>query len=424
MTTKICSTIGILGVLFFHSAALAAFSNTNSLLMGELVAGIGGAGTAVVGDVAASPFYNPATLAQLEGSAFSAAVGIYKKFDVLYGNEEDFTKAPLRVNQGFFRSLPASTGSVIKAGDYSLAFSVVVPDYSQFKGDLRSDTTNISTLTVTDESLWVGGSIAKRLNDTDSWGFTLYYTARNLTRSISDRTTTDADHSQVFTEDKTMTENALVPIFGYHQKINDQWAWGASIRTSAIPILGRATIFRSSILVDTAASPPVKFESSNNPEKSTRVVIPGLIRLGTTWQPDPSWLLSLDLSLSEGISYNDLEDASLATKVVYRSTGNVSIGIEKKFRDWLYLRTGVYTNMSTHPDPEPDLRQEQQDHVDMLGFSANFVFIAGQKIHYTFGGYYVGGKGRSMQRINQNPYDVVPKTEQVFTMLMGTSFFF
>lgn len=410
--------------VFSASVAEAAFGNQNSLLVGELVAGIGGAGTAVVGDVAASSYYNPATLAPLEGSAFSAAVGVYKKFDVLYGTEEDFTKAPLRVNQGFFRSLPASTGSVIKWDDYSLAFSVVVPDYDQFKGDLRSDTENISTLNFTDESLWVGGSIAKKINESESLGLTLYYTARSMSRSVNDRSFYSPTKTTLFTSEKTVTENALIPLIGYYQKVSDRTGFGVSLRLPAMQILGRATLFSNETKIDSNdPTNPIVNTPLNEPEKSTRVVVPGQLRMGVTYEPDPTWLLSGDLSLSEGISYSDLEDETLATKVTHKAVWNVNLGVEKKFRDWLHLRTGIYSNLSSHPNPNPDLQKPQEDHVDMLGFSANFVFIAGQKIRYTFGGYYIGGKGRSSQRIDQL-YRVIPKTQHVFTMLVGTSFHF
>src|SRR5690606_11686754 len=136
------------------------------------VAGMGGAGTALVGDVAASPYYNPATLGFLEASAFSAAVGVYKKFDTLYGEEEDFTAAPLRVNQGFFRSLPSSVGSALKFEDWILALSIVVPDYDNFKGDLYNRNQSVTTLSFIDESLWVGGSISKKTSESEALGLT------------------------------------------------------------------------------------------------------------------------------------------------------------------------------------------------------------------------------------------------------------
>lgn len=413
-------------VFLLSISSPAAFVNENSLLIGDRNAGMGGAAVAVDGDSAGSPYYNPALLADLKGSAFSAAVGIYKKFDVVYGQQEDFTKAPLRINQGFFRSLPASTSNVLrwkKLPDWTLAFSVVVPEYDQFKGDLRSDSTNVSTLTFVDESLWVGGAIARKISESESVGLTVYYTARNLTKSVSDRSFPSPTKTQLYSQEKTVVENALVPIFGYRKKVSDRFSWGASLRFPAMKILGRATLFESLIEVDSAAADPIQSTALNAPEKSARVVIPGKITLGVSYWADPQLLVAMDVSLREGMTYNDLEDEQYASRVRRRSVWNVQLGVEKAFVEWFKVRAGLYSNLSSAPNPDPGLMKFQDDHVDMLGFSANFVFVADQKISYTFGGYYVGGRGRSMQRIDQE-FRVIPKTTNIFTMLVGTSFYF
>lgn len=411
-------------ILISSVSAFAAFTNENSLLVGDRAAGMGGATVGISGDSAGSPYYNPGTLAFLEGQAFSAAVGIYKKFDITYGQDEDFTKAPLRVNQGFFRSLPASTANVIRWShlpDWTLAFSVVVPDYEQFKGDLRNDSTNISTLGYTDESLWVGGAMSRKISATEGVGFTLYYTARSLTHTLYDRSFPSATVTKLYSREKTVTENALLPILGYYNEAGEKWAWGVALRLPAVQISGRASLFESYTEPD--GSGGIKTTNTGFPEKSARVVIPGKVTAGFSFRPDPTWLLTSDVSLREGVSYKDLEDSEYANTISHRAIWNVALGVEKELVEWFKIRTGVYTNFSSQPDPDPDLKQFQEDHVDMLGFSANFVFVAGQKISYTFGGYYVGGRGRSMQRIDQT-YTVVQKTEHVFTMLVGTSFSF
>lgn len=181
---------------------------------------MGGAASAVVGDTSAAAFYNPATLARLNGASFSAAVGIYKKFDTVYGEEEDFTKAPLRVNQGFFRSLPASTGNVIRLGDYVFGLSILVPDYDSYKGDLFKKGDNATTLSFVDESLWVGPSISKEISTTESVGITAYYTARNFIRSSTDLQYESGTKATLFNQEKTITENALVFVFGYYKQLS------------------------------------------------------------------------------------------------------------------------------------------------------------------------------------------------------------
>tara|TARA_B110001454_G_C12723310_1_gene436539 strand:- start:18893 stop:20152 length:1260 start_codon:yes stop_codon:yes gene_type:complete len=400
----------------------SAYSNYNSILLGDQAAGLGGAATALVGDTSSSAFYNPATLARLNGASFSAAVGIYKKFDTKYGAEDDFTKASLRVNQGFFRSLPASTGNVIRLGEYVVGLSILVPDYDSYKGDLYKKDNNVSNLTFVDESLWVGPSLSREISETDSIGITAYYTARNFTQSNTDLVYESTTKATLYTKEKTITENALVFVLGYFKQINEQWGIGVSLRPKAMRVAGVATLFESNTQIDTTTN-LLSVQNRNDPDKATRVVIPGKISLGATFRPDNASLFSWDVSLHEGISYIDLEDENLGRQINHRSIVNVSMGYERALVEWLKLRMGFFTNFSSHKEPDFDLAQQQEDKVDMMGFSANVVFIAGKRIGYTFGGYYTGGTGRSSQYI-QKKYDVVAKTQHVFTMLVGTAFYY
>lgn len=412
----------ILLALGFSSNTFAAFSNYNSILLGDQSAGMGGAATAVVGDTSAGAFYNPATLARLNGASFSAAVGIYKKFDTVYGEEEDFTKAPLRVNQGFFRSLPASTGNVIRLGEYVFSLSILVPDYDSYKGDLYKKGDNATTLAFIDESLWVGPSLSKELSPTESIGITGYYTARNFIRSSTDLVYESNQKATLFNQEKTITENALVFVLGYYRQLSEKWSMGMTLRPPAMRIAGTATIFESKTRIDIPSS-SMTVDSKSDPDKASRVVIPGKATLGFAYQQDSATLWAIDASLYEGVSYIDLEDESIGKRVSKKAVWNVSMGVEKALIQWLKVRMGFFTNFSAHNDPDPTLMQLQEDKVDMLGFSANLVFIAGKRIGYTFGGYYTGGRGKSSQYIQGN-YEIVTKTQHVFTMLVGSQLYF
>ena len=87
------------------------------------------------------------------------------------------------------------------------------------------------------------------------------------------------------------------------------------------------------------------------------------------------------------------------------------------------MRAGVFTNFSSHPDPSLTIQGSQPDKVDQIGFSANVAFTSQDKIDYTFGGYYTGGRGKSIQQINQVTEELTV-TQHVFTMLVGTAFSF
>lgn len=379
---------------------------------------MGGAGTALLDDTSSAAFYNPALLAESKGSAFSAAVGIYKKYDTQYGSESDYTQTPLKVSTGFFRSLPSSTGSMIRKENWTLGLSILVPEYETFKGDLKSLNADKTTLSYMDETLWVGGSLSQKLSASSSWGMTLYYTARNFLRTIQDRSYPNASEAILFSSEEALRENALVPILGYLKAYENGWNLGLSLRFRSLPIASEASYFESY----TRTNPYTSTNINENDLKSN-TSIPAKLSLGASKAFSNDFLFSANIDLYEGLQYEMISQPDRGTFIMRKSITNISLGGEQTFTDWFKLRLGVFSNFSPYPNPDPQLQRHQGERVDQAGFSANFVFIADNKISYTFGGYYVGGRGRAVERINQE-HQVVTKSQQVFTMLVGTQFHF
>lgn len=408
----------IIKLLLCITPGFAQFANYNSVLLGDRAAGMGGAGTALPSDVSSAAYYNPALLSQSEGTAFSAAVGIYKKYDINYGSEVDYTKNPLKASTGFFRSLPASTGNVVRKYGWTFGLSILVPEYETFKGDLQATTQNTSTLTFTDESLWVGPTLSRSINANSAWGMTLYYTARNFTRSIQDRSYPDATQAVLFNSEETLTENAIVPVFGYMIMPTAEWTLGASVRIRGIPASSSATYFESLTRTN-----PYSTNQINQSNLSSSIFIPSKLSLGLSRSHEGGWLWSANLDMYEGFSYEMINYDNRGSSVVRNAIANLSLGVEKTFMHWLKARLGVFSNLSPYPDPDESLKRLQGERVDQAGVSANLVFIADNKIAYTFGGYYTGGRGRAIERVDQD-YHVITKSQQVFTMLAGTQFYF
>lgn len=408
----------ILQVLLISSGCFAQFANYNSNLLGDRAAGMGGAGTALLDDTSSAAFYNPALLSVSKGSAFSAAVGIYKKYDTQYGSESDYTQTPLKVSTGFFRSLPSSTGSMIRKENWTVGLSILVPEYETFKGDLKSLNTDKTTLSYTDETLWVGGSLSQKVSASSSWGLTLYYTARNFQRTIQDRSYPNASEAILFNSEEALRENSIIPIIGYLESFANGWNMGASLRFRNLPIASEASYFESLTRTN-----PYSSTNINENDLTSNTSIPAKLSLGASKVFSDDFLFSANIDLYEGLQYEMISQPDRGTFIVRKSITNVSLGGEQTFTDWFKVRLGVFSNFSPYPDPDPNLKRHQGEPVNQAGFSANFVFIADNKIAYTFGGYYVGGRGQAIERINQE-YQVVTKSQQVFTMLVGTQFHF
>lgn len=416
---KIVFISNFISLFIASSSVWAAFSNYNSILIGEQSAGLGGAYTALYGDAAGAPYYNPAGLAWMSGNSFSSSVSIYKKFDTVMGKDEDLIKAPLRVNQGFFQSIPSSAGSVIRIHDVNVGLSIVVPDYDTFKGDISTTTTNTSTVSFLDESLWVGGTAAKQISANETVGLTLYYTARNYHQTVQDRTIHESTNdANLFSEEKIITGNAVVAILGYQKHWTDQFYMGIALRMPGYEVAGRGSYFRNQISATSGTlNPP---QAISKPNISARTRIPGKLSLGFAYRED-MWLISIDGSVYSPESYYDFSDTNIRSKVEHSMMFNGAIGVQYTYEPWLIFRSGWFTNLTSHK--QLDIADKYGDRVDLLGWAANFTLISKEKIHFTFGGYYNIGRGKSIQRIDQK-YELIPKTQQVFTMLVATSYYF
>jgi hypothetical protein len=410
-----------LGLLLIPQLGLAAFSNYNSILIGDQAAGMGGAATAVVGDASSCSWYNPATCALLRGRSFSAAVGIYKKFDTIYGENADLIKAGLKVNQGFFRPLPSSTGSIVRFKDipiWTFAFTIVTPEYDTFKGDLLNSNNSKTALTLTDESLWVGGSISRPISSNEAVGLTLYYTARNFSKTLTDRTFASQTSTNIYQEEKGFTQNAIVGTLGYYIHLNQHWNLGFSWRMPSYHVAGNATYFDSYLESGTTT------RTNNYSSLASPSHIPQRYNIGISYEEKSRFTLAMDISNYSKESYKDLEveQAGIAEEIQHNPIWNMSLGGEYFFKPWLKGRIGFFSNLSAHPTPDIEKVRGQGDHIDQFGWSANLALRSG-RITYTFGGYYSGGRGLSSQRINQQ-VAVIAKTQQVSTMLVGTSYSF
>lgn len=413
----------LISIFLFCPLVFASYSNYNSILIGDQAAGMGGAYTSLAGDGSAMAWYNPSNLAWVEKKTLSAAIGIYKKFDTQYGENEDFTRASLRVNQGFFRSLPSSTGSLIRfdqAPDWTFAFSILVPDYEDFKGNIKNTEFIKSTLSTTDESLWVGWAAGRKIDKNNSLGFSIYYTARSYSKSVVDNLYSQNSVSTLYSEDRQIQQNSLVLILGGVTDLGKGWRMGMSWRLPSIGVASSGSHFDTQVIADSGSTNNLQIINRNYPRLTSRQTIPSKLAWGLSWTRPSHIIISGDLVYYLGSKTLDLENDEIGEAVEYRSVINAQIGAEVHPIDWLKLRAGGFTNFSSQPTPNPSLNKPQQDRVDQLGFSANASVIAGN-ITYTFGGYYTGGRGKSIQRVGQ-VYTEVPRTSQTFTMLVGTSY--
>jgi hypothetical protein len=251
----------------------------------------------------------------------------------------------------------------------------------------------------------------------DALGLTIYYTARSLIRTISDETlgTTEA---QTYKEEKTLSNNSLVYILGYFKKLNDNWNIGVSYRFPSLEVSGLGSYYISQVQTN-----PFVQNSESAKLVPTETRIPARAAVGISYDRPGKFTVSADLVHYAHEKYTDMDSALVGEEIEHKETLNFALGIEYFIKDWLRMRNGFYTNYSSHPDINANLKKRQPDRINMWGFSTNFAIFTSDTVSFTVGGYYSGGTGKSMQRINQQ-YQVINKSNQTFAMLVGSAYYF
>jgi len=416
-TSKFILWVGMSGACAFPTIGRAAFPNYNSVMLGDRAGGMGGAFTALTGDCAASAYYNPATLARLEGSSLSTSVNLFNKHDTTYGGQQSLDDAIFRINKGTILSIPSASGIFTNFGNFAAGLSIVMPDYHVFGDDVYTQGNDTTFLRVDDRSLWVGGAFALNLTEKQSLGGTAYYTSRSFSRSLYNRYDTGSETISDI-EEKSFSTNALIYSLGYYLELTPNWHIGVSYRLRSIPISGRGSQLRSTVGTVSGAQPVIHEDKINN---ETR--IPDRLALGVAYALPQSLTVSADVSYYGSGSYNDGDSKYYNDRITQKNVINVALGFEKYLLPWLPLRLGLFTDLASTPDIPGAPLHRYQDHIDKYGFSANFGLRTTEHTTITLGGYYLGGEGQSSELIGSQ-FQRIRKTERVFSFLVGSAYSF
>lgn len=403
----------------FSQCVFAAFGNFNSVLVGEQASGMGGAYTAMSGDSSSSGFHNPASLVRLVGQDISASATLFNKYDTTYGEGASLVDAGERVNRGFFRTIPSAIGNVYRYRKWAFGFSIVVPDYDFFSGNINDGPSKQSYLTYTDESLWSGVVASYQASPTESFGLTVYYTARSLIRSSLDRAVISPTHEIITSEEKSIKHNGVVFVLGYLWDMSPNWSLGISARPPAFTVSGQGSYYRA--ITDTNNLPSDTIQI-NNTDADT--YIPPRYSLGLKYDWSDRLVISWDGTYYGGYGYRDMNPIEASDLIQHQETWNTAFGAEYQFKDpKVNWRVGFFTNNSSMKKPSNSPTEREGERLNMWGFSSNINFWVSEHSSYTVGGYYTGGSGHSVQK-SGNQFVTLNKTHHIFTLLISTSYKF
>jgi long-chain fatty acid transport protein len=411
--------IGLLNLILF-SFAHAEVANKNSVMLGDRASGMGGAFTSLTDDPAASPYYNPATLARLKGTSLATAVSLFNKYDTNYESQPSLNDSIFRINRGSILSLPASSAIITNFHNFSAGLSIVMPDFQHVNGLIHATNSDSTYLRLDDQSLWVGGTFALNVTEQDSVGFSTYYTSQTTSRSLTNQYAAGGG-TTVENEDLSLSTNSVIYQLGYFHEFplttdDSRWRIGLSYRFRSILVDGSGSYLFSSVSSTGGVASPVQ---ANNLRAFSYV--PDRVNFGLSCETSHHQIYALDLRLTGAQAYRNLE--GLGDWIDEKATFNWAVGYENQWTPWLALRLGLFSDNSTAPSVSASPTHRELDHIDKLGFSANIGLRTTEHTRISLGGYYLGGSGQAAEKIGSS-YSPVSKTDRVFSFLVGSSYWF
>ena len=349
---------GICGLFLGLQAAFADPYHYSDSLIGERAAGMGGAFTAISDDPSGA-YYNPAGMANARYDSLSLSLSIYQ---LRYRTVENYRDGK-DLTQSAFNVIGATTGTLMRFGEWTAAFTVAVPESNEQSAQFVTEKEHpylYIDISNKSQEMFAGPSVAYRLHPAFAIGATLYAYYRTEYENRSELTELNGrfDHSV------NVAERAFIgftPILGVWIRPHPMIQAGLRIR-SAFPARSK-TRFRT---IHTTNDPQDKPIHISNRTISESIEIPFSFRAGVAFQPYMNTTFVADVTIHDQTN-RELADGPVKLDAI----GNVNLGFEQRFRRWYFLRAGMYTDFSSAPKPSRS-REGMPTAIDFYGITAAF----------------------------------------------------
>ena len=373
-------TFVLLVALLTASPALADPRGT--YLLGEHLAGMGGAGVAL-SDEPTGGVRNPAGLALISGTRGSLAMSAY---ELLLQRQEGFLKVgdtSVDLSLSRFTTFPACLGVAVPMGGdehgvgrHVLAINILVPDRRDAGGRVESD---LSAATPDAPAASFDFELdAQQFQFGVAWGFWPARAVRvgaMMSYVLDLRTFTTL--SSVEQPDGAFTfgsqsfrgaAGSLLFDAGVQIDVHPQWTVGLAVRSETVRLHGSGEgtiVVASSRAADRerAVQATGVFESLELSERE-----PWRFALGVAYHDPEQWRVALDLYLHLAQSpFLDIRDPAFPEFDIHGAVSpdqlfgqnaerntvvNGALGGQFPVAEWLTLRAGLLTSLSPYPDPD------------------------------------------------------------------------
>lgn len=359
-------------------------------------------------------FTNPATLAHVPFSQFSASVSAFSRIDTRTGDFVSlFKSARDNITRTGFLAIPSMVGGHLKVKSWVWGGTVLVPFSFANSGTLPIENgTGVGSFEAKDESYWFGIFTSRRFGENHAFGISLFYASRSNSEKFFFVSKPDGVTLRVRYFEEGFGAGGLVLVAGGTYELSDTWRLGYSIRPPAILVGG------DSFVMDAANDPGV---TSRDFKGRTKLFpLPMRFSLGVAWKARADMTFAADLHYYSALRGNMGNSDNVELDIHARAIPNVSVGLEYMGWKELGVRGGLYTNLSA-AKATPIAFTAVQDKVHMFG--ATFAIVFDKKEgSISLGGYVQGGQGRGSS-VNEAP-EAVPRSNYVYGAVIGSSYKF
>ena len=363
-TRSIAVAVAAVATFPAHRAA-ADLENPGFLPFGERASFLGNAG--ITSPTGEAVYYNPANLARIDQPNLSVSGNIYVRFQL----ETDAILSIEGVDQPFkasgFISNPSTLISTYEIGGWSLASAVLIPEALELKNraTLASPSLRVTVLQDhAEESLWIGGGIARSLTPSLRVGVSVFFTRESTADINLLRFEVTTETERLVSEVVTNTDQSvlnLVAIPGVHWQATDALGIGLRARTPPIKLSGSADIYQSFL---TPGDDEGTFEQEF---ADVNVSAPAPLELGVgiSYRATPRLELVLDGNLQLPGTLTTVDEPEIpeigTTEVEVEWAPRVGVGMDWQVGSAWWLRLGGLYNQSALPRPKQagdDVRED------------------------------------------------------------------
>ncbi len=331
--------------------------------VGERETATANAGVAGSKASAGCVLFNPANLELMENSSLSVSGSTYAYTTIEAEPFVNIDNTNIDYDASGFDTIPSSVVSVWKRREWTLAFSILVPEAQRIENRLTLPTPNTRSTLVqlnSNQEMWIGPSVSRSFGTDFSVGISLFGVRASSSELIGiyTRFLADPNLALVSTRHLRTSVYSLTAVLGARYRLAPFLDLGMRIRLPGLLLRGSGDAYSFEQLPDGVG---VVVTEKEEKAIEARTSMPLDVSIGTGWHISSRVRVLADVSVQAGVTYDVLPGSTFSERKKYIPRGRASVGVEVDAAKDIELGAGFMWNPGTR-DPldltDGDVKQD------------------------------------------------------------------